>query len=153
MSNIVVFGLGEGKYGIPIEQVREIMPCTEVTPVPGAPTFFEGFLNVRGELISLINLRRFIGMEKMENREDTRIIVLSSMENKVQGILVDEVTSIAEISLDELQPLEENIVDKGFAKELLKGVIETSQGLVVILDVDSIMSEDKTEAQEVTSGV
>lgn len=151
MSNMVVFGLGKEKYGIPIEQVREIMPCTKVTPVPGTPDFFEGFLNVRGELISLINLRSFIGMEEMEDREDARILVLSSQEGTVQGILVDKVSSIVEVKGNELQPLEENCVEKGFANEHLKGVVDTPNGLVVILDVERIISGDRTENQETAS--
>lgn len=148
MSNIVVFGLGEQKYGIPIEQVREIMPCMQVTPVPGTPACFEGFLNVRGELISLVNLRLFIGMEGLKDLEDARILIICSQEGNVQGMLVDEVTSITEISWDDLQPMEEKTVGKGFAKDLLKGVVETPHGLVVILDVEEIMSGEKTVARE-----
>lgn len=150
MSNIVVFGLGEEKYGVPIEQVMEIIPCSEVTPVPGTPPFFEGFLNVRGELISLINLRKYVGMDKTDNCKDSRILILCSADDKVQGVLVDEVTSIAEVTADQIQPLEENGFGKGFSKELLKGVVETSYGLVVILDIEKIVSGagDKGELQE-----
>lgn len=153
MSNMVVFGLGEEKYGVPIEQVREIMPCSTVTPVPGTPDYFEGFLNVRGELISLVNLRSFVRMNMAENQDDARIMILSSSEGNVQGILVDEVTSIAEISWEDLQPLKEDNAAKGFSKKLLKGVVETPHGLVVILDVEEIISEEKIEAQEIISNI
>lgn len=148
MSNIVVFGLGEQKYGVPIEQVREIMPFMQVTPVPGTPACFEGFLNVRGELISLVNLRLFIGMEALTDLEEAQILIICSEEGSVQGMLVDEVISITEISWDELQPLEEKTVGKGFDRDLLKGVVETPQGLVVILDVEEIMSGEKKAAPE-----
>jgi len=153
LSNIVVFGLGEGRYGIPIEQIVEIIPCCEVTPVPGTPPFFEGFLNVRGELISLIDLRRYVGMEKLSDNRNSRILILCLEDETEQGVLVDEVTSIAEVEADRIQPLEENSFGKGFPKELLKGVVETSYGLVVILDIEKIISgvADKGEVQETAS--
>ncbi|HCD71684.1 MAG TPA: chemotaxis protein CheW, partial [Thermovirga lienii] len=61
MSSIVVFSLKDERYGVPIEKVREILPLMKVTSVPGTPHYFKGFLNVRGELISLIDLRKFAG--------------------------------------------------------------------------------------------
>jgi len=145
MSKFVIFGLAEEKYGVSIEQVREIMPCTDVTPVPGTPRFFEGFLNLRGELISLINLRLFVGMEDISQRDEASILILSSREGMVQGILVDEVTSITEISWDDLQTIEEGKDGKGFPKELLKGIVDTDFGLVVILDVERILSDKNQE--------
>jgi purine-binding chemotaxis protein CheW len=148
MSKIVIFSLGQEKYGVLIHQVREIIPCSQIAPVPGTPDYFEGFMNVRGELISIINLRTFIEMEEIAEKEESRILILSSRKGTIQGILVDEVTSIKEIEWDQLQNVEENRNNKGFPREFLKGVINTDSGLVLVLDVERMFSEEKEEKEE-----
>lgn len=148
MSSLVVFALGEERYGVPIEKVREILPTMRVTSVPGTPPYFEGFLNVRGELISLINLRKFVGMEPLEDLSMARILILSSTEGVTQGVLVDEVSNIIEIPWQELQPMEEGRDNRGIPKEFLKGLLLHDSEVVVVLDVDSLLSGGKREIQE-----
>jgi purine-binding chemotaxis protein CheW len=141
LSSIVVFRLGAENYGVPIEAVREIIPPSEVTPVPGAPGFFQGILNVRGELVSVINMRRFIGMEELDGNASAKILILASEDGSVQGLLTDDVTSIIDINAEAVQPLCEGGGETGFSKDLLKGVAETEEGLVVIVDVEKILAD------------
>ncbi|GAB6280846.1 MAG: chemotaxis protein CheW [Thermovirga sp.] len=147
MDSIVVFRLAAQKYGVPIETVREIIPCSDITPAPGTPSFFEGFLNVRGELISVTNLNRFIGISEPVDPKTARILILTTAEGVSRGVLTDDVTSIASFSPEDLQPVKDGKNRAGFSRELLKGVADTGQELVVILDVEKLLSGDQTEEE------
>jgi purine-binding chemotaxis protein CheW len=146
---VVVFKLGEEKYGVPIESVREIIPPSDITPVPGAPSFFEGILNVRGELVSVISMRRFVGMEDFGEDVPGKILIISATDGTVQGLLTDEVSSIVDIPSEGIQPLDDSADQLGFSKGLLKGVAETSEGLVVIVDVEKMLTESLNSEETV----
>lgn len=148
MSSIVVFSLGEQKYGVPIEMVREIIPYSEITPVPGTPSFFEGFMNVRGELVSVTNLRQFIGMETPDDQSRFKILILTSMEGSSRGIMADDVTAIVDFSVEDLQPAEDGKKGEGFPKEVLRGVADVEGDLVVVLDVDKLLAEERKEEEK-----
>ncbi len=148
MSSIVVFSLGEQKYGVPIEMVREIIPYSEITPVPGTPPFFEGFMNVRGELVSVTNLRQFIGMETPDDQSRFKILILTSMEGSSRGIMADDVTAIVDFSMEDLQPAEAGKKDEGFSKEVLRGVADVDGDLVVVLDVDKLLAGERKEEEK-----
>jgi purine-binding chemotaxis protein CheW len=148
LSSIVVFSLGEQKYGVPIEMVREIIPYSEITPVPGTPPFFEGFMNVRGELVSVTNLRQFIGMETPDDQSRFKILILTSMEGSSRGIMADDVTAIVDFSMEDLQPAEDGKKGEGFPKEVLRGVADVDGDLVVVLDVDKLLAEERKEEEK-----
>jgi purine-binding chemotaxis protein CheW len=148
LSSIVVFSLGEQKYGVPIEMVREIIPYSEITPVPGTPPFFEGFMNVRGELVSVTNLRQFIGMETPDDQSRFKILILTSMEGSSRGIMADDVTAIVDFSMEDLQPAEAGKKDEGFSKEVLRGVADVDGDLVVVLDVDKLLAGERKEEEK-----
>ncbi len=148
MSSLVVFSLGKQKYGVPIETVREIIPNSEITPVPGTTPFFEGFMNVRGELVSVTNLRRFIGMEDPDDKSRFKILVLISREGASRGIMADDVTAIVDFSMDDLQPAEDGKRGVGFPKEVLRGVADVGGDLVVVLDVEKLLAEGRKEEEK-----
>jgi len=152
MSSIVVFSLKDERYGVPIEKVREILPLMKVTSVPGTPHYFKGFLNVRGELISLIDLRKFAGMEELDDLSMARILILSSDDGVTQGIMVDEVSNIVELPWQDLQPIDEGKGSCGIPKEFLKGILIDGSEIIVVLDVDSLLSGEKKEPREEVVG-
>jgi len=145
MSRIVVLKLDQERYGIPIEVVREILPFSEITPVPGTPDFFAGFMNVRGELVAVTSLRRFIGKSEPEGPRSSKILVVASEEGGIQGLIADDVTSIEEVSLDSLQPVEDGANSAGFPKGLVLGIAVLGENLVVVLDVEKLLAESRQE--------
>ena len=128
--------------------VREIIPYSEITPVPGTPPFFEGFMNVRGELVSVTNLRQFIGMETPDDQSRFKILILTSMEGSSRGIMADDVTAIVDFSMEDLQPAEDGKKGKGFPKEVLRGVADVDGDLVVVLDVDKLLAGERKEEEK-----
>ena len=73
---VIVFNLGEERYGVEISQVKEIILPTQITRIPNVPDFVEGVLNLRGQIAAIINLRKRLGKEPKKNDENTRIIVI-----------------------------------------------------------------------------
>ncbi|HDQ93302.1 MAG TPA: chemotaxis protein CheW, partial [Synergistetes bacterium] len=117
MDSIVVFRLGSQKYGVPIGSVKEIIPCSDITPAPGTPPWFQGFMNVRGDLVPVVSLARYIGMEDQSGNGAERILVLISESGNRRGFQTDEVTSIETCSLDEMQDIRDRGNGSGFPRE------------------------------------
>ncbi|MFN7919771.1 MAG: chemotaxis protein CheW [Bryobacteraceae bacterium] len=139
----LTFQLGEECYGIDILRVREIRGYGAVTPVPGAPPFVKGVLNLRGTVIPVIDLRLRLGMpESQESR--FRVIVVVNLEpggggSKVAGILVDAVSEVAEFGEDELRDPPEFGSLSGTA--FVRAIVPAGDRLVVLIDLEPLWTE------------
>ncbi|MFA6654665.1 MAG: chemotaxis protein CheW, partial [Bacillota bacterium] len=100
---IVAFALGSETYGVDISQVREIIPIQKIVPVPRAPDFVEGIINLRGKVIPVLDLRKHFGFEKKE-RDDEQKIVLAESHGESIGVIVDSVYSVLRIPEDSIEP-------------------------------------------------
>ena len=147
MDSIVVFRLGSQKYGVPIGSVKEIIPCSDITPAPGTPPWFQGFMNVRGDLVPVVSLARYIGMEDQSGNGAERILVLISESGNRRGFQTDEVTSIETCSLDEMQDIRDRGNGSGFPREFIKGVSDTGKELVVVLDVERLLAGERVDEE------
>ncbi len=94
----VTFQLEEETYGINVMQVREVLRYTEIAPVPGAPDYVLGIINLRGNVVTVIDTRSRFGLMEGEVTDNTRIIVIES-ERQVIGILVDSVAEVVYLAL------------------------------------------------------
>ena len=92
-TQIVAFKLEEEEFAINIHHVREVLKMTQVTPLPQSAYFIEGVINLRGEVMPVIDLRKRFELDVGERGEDTRIIIVEIQENKV-GLIVDSVTEV-----------------------------------------------------------
>src|SRR5512137_1466163 len=90
---LVVFTIGQEEFGVDISQVREIVRVVQITYLPKAPTFIEGVVNLRGQVLAVIDLSKRIGVPSKERGENTRIIVVEVGENTV-GMIVDSVSEV-----------------------------------------------------------
>src|SRR5579872_7625060 len=99
---VVSFQLGSEEYGVDISQVQEIIRMVEITHVPRAPHFMEGVINLRGQLIPIIDLRTRFGMPRIEATKDTRIIV-TEIGSKRVGIVVDSVSEVINIPIENVE--------------------------------------------------
>ncbi len=145
LDSIVVFRLGSQKYGVPIGSVKEIIPCSDITPAPGTPPWFLGFMNVRGDLVPVVSLTRYIGMEYQTCNGMERILILMSERGTRRGFQADEVTSIEPFSPDDIQSVRDRGNGSGFPRELIKGVSDTGKELVVVLDVERLLAGEGVE--------
>lgn len=135
---LVVFGLGTEEYGVPITQVQEINRLITPTKIPQTPSFVEGIINLRGKVIPVIDLKKRFQLPLTAHGENTRIIVVNIGEHTV-GIIVDAVTEVLRLPLQSVEPPPGMI--SGIAIEYLKGVGKVGDRLLILLDLDKVLSE------------
>ncbi len=138
---LVIFRLAKEEFGLDIAQVREIIRMQDITPMPKAPEFIEGVINLRGQIIAVMDLARRFGLEQTQKTEKTRIVVTEVKDNTV-GVIVDEVPEVLRISEDNVDPTPEMIESQVHA-EFIKGVGKLEERLVILLDVDKILSREE----------
>lgn len=127
---LLTFQLGGERYAIDVSYVRGVRPCGRVVRVPSVPSFYRGVINVRGQVISVLDLRLFFGMG-VDDRDLPRELVLIETQQLYLGLLADHVDEVTTISWDQFEP-----VDIRYAK----GV--TSNRLV-LLDIEALFSDER----------
>ncbi|ADB58427.1 chemotaxis protein CheW [Archaeoglobus profundus] len=144
---VIVFSLGEERYGVDITQVREIIRPTKITRIPNAPDFVEGVINLRGQITTIINLRKRFGLPPKEIDNDTRIIVVE-YNDAVIGMMVDTVNEVKYLTSDDIEPLPSIVTSRSEAK-FLKGVGKLPDGLLILIDLNKVLSEEEIEGIKV----
>jgi purine-binding chemotaxis protein CheW len=136
VKQYIVVRLDSEQYGIDITFIDNIVRMQPVTRVPKAQTFFEGVINLRGEIIPVMNLRLRFGLEPSEHTNSTRIIIIKPENNAKIGILVDEVREV--VTLEETDV--EKVVHDEQGMNLL-GVGKYKETLISLLNIQGIISE------------
>ena len=139
---VIEFDLAYERYGIESTYIREVCQLRELTPLPCTPPFVLGIVNMRGEIISVIDLKRFFDLPEIALTDMNKIIIVYSTEMSF-GILADNVLGVYSISQNELQPSLPTLT--GIRAEYLKGV--TSERLI-ILDMARILSDKRIIVHE-----
>lgn len=137
---LVVFTLASESYGINVGAVREIIRMQSVTRVPGAPSYVEGVINLRGKIIPMVDLRKRFGLEATERNNNSRIVVVESQGQHV-GIIVDAVTEVLRISNDVVEEVSSTIA--GESAQCLMGIGKLKDRLIVMLDIDGLLSQSE----------
>lgn len=139
---MVEFLLAHERYGIECSCVREVYPLETLTPVPCTPAFVLGIVNLRGEIVSVIDMRRFFDLPQGGLPDLNKVIVLKSG-NMVFGILADAILGVRRIPLAEIQPSLPTLT--GIRDRYLKGI---SAERIVILDADKLLTDEGIVVQE-----
>ena len=134
---VVSFKLGSEEYGVDIAQVQEINRMVAVTHVPRAPQFMEGVINLRGQLIPIIDLRARFGMPRAEHTKNTRIVVTEIGAKRV-GMVVDSVSEVLRLPVDQIEDAPEMLT--GVDTEYIRGVGKIEDRLIILLDLGRIIS-------------
>jgi len=139
---IVSFHLGE-EYGLPIEQVREIIRVGAITQVPNSPDYMEGVINLRGRVLPVLNLRKRLKIKEMDITKASRIVV-AEINSKVIGLLVDSVSHVLKIPKDVIEPPPEEVLE--IDTDYIKGVGKLGERLIILLDLERLLKREKLEA-------
>ena len=99
----VTFQLEKEVYGVNVMQVQEVLRYTEIAPVPGAPDYVLGIINLRGNVVTIIDTRMRFGLSPAEITDNTRIIIIE-VDKQVVGILVDKVSEVVDLYQHEIDP-------------------------------------------------
>ncbi|GAL23117.1 chemotaxis protein CheW [Vibrio maritimus] len=136
----VTFQLEEETYGINVMQVREVLRYTEIAPVPGAPDYVLGIINLRGNVVTVIDTRSRFGLMQGEITDNTRIIVIES-ERQVIGILVDSVAEVVYLRSSEIDTTPSVGTDE--SAKFIQGVSNRDGKLLILVDLNKLLSEDE----------
>ena len=148
LLQMVTFKIGEEEFGVDILRVQEIIRIMEITRVPKAPHFVEGVINLRGRVIPIIDLRKRFGLTAREHDKDTRIIVIE-INNMIVGFVVDAVHEVLRIPADTVEPPPPAVMG-GVDSEYIKGVGKLDDRLLILLDLDRLLSqEEQMELEQV----
>jgi purine-binding chemotaxis protein CheW len=138
---VIVFNLGEERYGVEISQVKEIILPTQITRIPNVPSYIEGVLNLRGQIAAIINLRKRLGKEPQKNDENTRIIVIE-LNDAIVGVMVDSVSEVKYLSSQNIEEIPRFLALKDDSR-FLKGVGKLEDGLLTLMDLKELFSEEE----------
>jgi len=136
----VTFRLDDETYGINVMQVREVLRYTEIAPVPGAPPYVLGIINLRGSVVTVIDTRTRFGLSSADTTDNTRIVIIE-VENQVVGILVDAVAEVVYLRQSEIETAP-NVGTEESAK-FIQGVCNKNGELLILVDLEKLMSEEE----------
>jgi purine-binding chemotaxis protein CheW len=139
-SQLVIFALGSEDFGVPIDQVKEIIRFTSITSIPKAPPAVLGVINLRDSIIPVISLRERFGFPIQEIDNDTRIVV-SDVGGQIMGFVVDAVTEVLRISDESVQPPPGNTA--GVDSRFISGIGRIEDRLVIVLDLAQVTAQEE----------
>ena len=142
LLQLVGFQLDDEEYGIDILKVQEINRITEITKIPQSPDFVEGVINLRGNVIPIIDLRKRFNMPHKEYDKQTRIVV-GEIGDRTVGFIVDAVSEIIRLPADKIEPAPNISADD--KAEYILGVGKLDDKLLMLLDIDKILSGSEKE--------
>lgn len=146
---LVVFNLGQEEYGVDILQVKEIKRLTEITRVPNAPDHVEGVINLRGNIIPVVDLHKRFELGTVEATDESRIVIVNVQDITV-GITVDAVSEV--ITLDESSLAPPPPLVAGIEASFIEAIGKLKDRLLILLNMDRILGLDEVAAtKEVTA--
>ncbi len=132
------FYVGGALCGINILNIQEINKNFDITQVPQAADYVKGILNLRGRIVTIIDLGTKLGLEPVTESKDNRNIIVNSEDEHI-GLLVDAISDVVSAGQDEIEPSPSNI--GGVKGKFFQGVIKTEKSLIGILDIDEVLKE------------
>lgn len=146
----LTFLLEKEIYGISIKSVKEINAMMNITPVPNMPDYMKGVINLRGKIITVMDLRLRLGMEEKEYSERTCIVIVEVEGQKGKkkiGIVVDSVSEVSDIKSSELEDFEDDYSSIGDV--FIEGIAKTKSKIIILLDITKIVNNIEIKNEEV----
>ncbi len=148
-GKFLTFVLGDEEYGIEILKVREIMGIMEITPVPQTPDYMKGVINLRGNVIPIIDLRLKFAMPEVEHTKETCIIVAEVGTTQV-GVIVDSVSEVTDIKGEDIE--EAPSFGQGVDTNFIMGLGKTKKKIIILLDIERVLTtEELNMVEEITA--
>ncbi len=136
----VTFRLDNETYGINVMQVQEVLRHTEIAPVPGAPSYVMGIINLRGNVVTVIDTRLRFGLSSAPVTDNTRIVIIEA-DKQVVGILVDSVAEVVYLRQSEIETAPNVGTDE--SAKFIQGVCNKNNELLILVDLEKMMSEEE----------
>src|SRR5271170_823119 len=134
--HIVGFQVGRETYGVPITSLHEIVRVPEITAVPDAPDFMEGVINLRGKIVSVLDLRKRLGEVQAVSNRRNRILVVEH-NGRLSGLIVDSASEVLKIPASDVEPSPTQSLDGGL--NCVTGLGKYQGRLIVLLDMAKLL--------------
>lgn len=138
LMQLVGFVIGQELFGVDILMVQEIIRETPITPIPNSPDFIEGVINLRGNIIPVIDLRRRLNLRKIAGPAGQTWIMILNVNGRVTGFIVDSVTQVLKVPSNSIKP-PPDIVVSGLQSQYITGVCRIDRRLLILLDFNRIL--------------
>ena len=136
----VSFSLGDECYGTDVMDVQEVLRVTEIAPVPGAPSYVIGIINLRGSVVTVVNTRTLFGLMPRDIDDSSRIIIIE-VEQKVLGILVDSVAEVVDIPQDAVEAPPN--VGNDESSRYIQGIYTSGDTMLILIELNQLLSDDE----------
>lgn len=139
----VIFKLNNESYGVDIMKVYGIERYQEILKVPNTPTYIEGVINLRGDVLPIYNLRKKFNLESKAIDDDTKIIITKANDMQI-GFIVDSVSEIITINDEDVE--ETPAIIAGVDRKYIKSIAKVKGNMIILLDIDLILSDEELVA-------
>lgn len=140
VQQYVTFKLDQETYGLNVMQIQEVLRHTEIAPVPGAPDYVMGIINLRGNVVTVIDTRRRFGLCDADVTDTTRVVVLEA-ESQVIGILVDSVAEVVYLRQSEIETAP-NVGNEESAR-FIQGVCNKNDELIILVEFEKMLTDEE----------
>lgn len=137
MSKVVIFISGKNRYALYGRNIKEILPPTPISWIPGLPEYLPGLINVRGDIESVIDISHFLGEE--ESPLERKLIAMAEVDGFRSGIMIDEVLDVVDVPLSDIKPPLTTL--SGVVRDLVIGEIEHGGKAVTFLDIGKLAAK------------
>jgi purine-binding chemotaxis protein CheW len=155
INSYLSFKLGDELFAANVAKVLEILELTKITKVPKAPAYMRGVINLRGNVLPVVDARIKFNMQKTEDTVNTCIVVLDIQmdgDSINVGILVDSVQEVLEITEDEIKPPPS--IGSKYKSDFIQGMVKNEEEFIMILNIDTVLSSNElTMLQETAEDV
>ncbi|HHJ13651.1 MAG TPA: chemotaxis protein CheW [Gammaproteobacteria bacterium] len=136
----VTFRLADEVYGINVMQVQEVLRVSEIAPVPGAPHYVLGIINLRGNVVTVIDTRTRLGLPAAEVTDATRIVIIETTRHVV-GMLVDCVAEVVDVAASEVESAPN--VGSDDSANYIQGVTSRDNELLILVDLNKLLTDEE----------
>ena len=151
LMQLVGFTIGKEQFGVDILMVQEIIRSAPITSVPNSPDFIEGVINLRGNIIPVIELRKRLNLFRKDSKSEDAWILILNINSRVTGFIVDSVTRVLKIMESTIEP-PPDVVVAGLANQYIRGVCDIGENLLILLDFNRILMADELRQLKAIDG-
>lgn len=145
--HLVTFRIGSELFGVPISAVQEIVRVPAIARIPQSPDFVEGVINLRGRVITVVDMRKRLNQRPAGNSEEwdrkSRILVIETC-GRLVGIIVDEVTEVLKLPGDRVEPAPPMVA--GLSNQYINGIGKLNDDLLVLIDIEKVLTANQLTA-------
>jgi purine-binding chemotaxis protein CheW len=142
------FSLGNEKFALPLLEVKEVIPAPETTPIPKSPDYFTGIMNLRGQVITVLDLRKKVGLKKNESSHEESAIILNISDLNI-GVIVDSINRVINANDDCIKEVQQ---EDGMKKRNgVKSIIQFENEMILLIDPVELLELDRIQIRKTQS--